>query len=224
MFWNILKNILRIIGCILLLASIVFTTIFVYDGRLELYGAVGFVRASNVVYTDESWHFIYTNPMAIMVRYLMYFSINAIGVLLVSRIVLWIMQLVKLFSRIGQFDTFLIVALVISAINLSNWGGWASGTLVANSKLYYKVKDCHSLDNYEHLLGKPVFEGIVQEKDEVWLNTLGRFQKWGFANGRKLVIYAAERPKVYILVWLEDEQIVQQNGCYQVKLPADIIH
>ena len=221
--WNI-KNILRLIGCLLLLTSIVATTIFVYEDRLVLYGAVGFVRASNVIYTDESWHFIYTNPMAIMVRYLMYFSINAIGVLLLSSILVWLLQVVKLFKGISQFDKFIIVALVISAINLSNWGGWASATLVANSKLYYKVKDCQSLADYEQLLGKPVFEGIVQTKDEEWLRTMGRFQKQGFVPGRKLVVYAAERPKVYVLVWLEDDQIVQRNGCYQVKLPADIIH
>ena len=112
---NILKKVLRVVGCILLLASIVVTTIFVYQGRLELYGAVSFVRASNVVYTYESWHFIYTNPIAILIRYLMYFSINAIGVLILSRIVVWIMQIVKLFKGVGTFDKFIIVALFVSA-------------------------------------------------------------------------------------------------------------
>lgn len=206
-----------------MLASIVFTTIFAYNGRLELYGAVGFVRASNVVYTDESWHFIYTNPMAILIRYLMYFSINAIGVLILSGIVVWIMQIVKLFKGVGTIDKFIIVALVISALNLSNWGGWASSADVACSKLYYKVKDCQSLADYEQVLGKPVFERIVQKEDEEWLRMLGRFMKWGFEPGRTLLIYAAERPRIYILVWMENGQIVQRNGCYQVELPQTIL-
>ncbi len=222
--WNILKNILRIVGCLLLVASIIFTSIFAYYGRLELYGAVDFVRASNVVYTDESWHFIYTNPMAILIRYLMFFSINAIGVLIVSRIVVWIMQIVKLFNGVGILDKFIIIALAVSAVNLNTWAGWASSADVACSKLYYKVKDCQSLADYEQLLGKPVFERIVQKEDEEWLRMLGRFMKWGFEPGRTLLIYAAEHPCVYILVWMENDQIVQRNACYQVKLPATIIH
>lgn len=207
-----------------MLASIVVTTIFVYQGRLELYGAVSFVRASNVVYTDESWHFIYTNPMAILARCLIFFSINAIGVLILSRIVVWIMQIVKLFKGVGTFDKFIIVALFVSALNLSSWAGWASSVDVACSKLYFNVKDCQSLEDYEQVLGKPVFERIVQKEDEEWLRMLGRFMKWGFEPGRTLLIYAAERPRVFILVWMENEQIVQRNACYQVELPQTILH
>ena len=65
---KILLIILRIVGCWALLGLFGVACSFLYERDVELYGATRFVGVRNVIYTGELWEFIYTNPMAIMMR------------------------------------------------------------------------------------------------------------------------------------------------------------
>ena len=212
--------ILRIIGCCFVVEIIGVASNFLYEMHVQACGAGRFVGNQNVIYTGELWEFIYTNPMAMFGRYLFIFIGIAIAILLLDTITIWCIQKWKFFPKIGKFDKFLIIALVFSLVACAYCGGTASATNVACSKQYQQVKVCQTLSDYEKLLGKPLFEGTIQEEDKEWIKAFGIFDNdgglpVGFVPGRKLVVFGMEYPKVYMLVWMENGQIVGRNGCYK---------
>ncbi len=222
---KILLIILRIVGCWALLGFFGVARGFLYERDVELYGATRFVGVRNVIYTGELWEFIYTNPMAMMMRSLLLFFAVAILILLLSALVVWSVQKGKLFSRIGRFDKFLIASLILSVVTCAQCACAASSAYERCYEQYYKVKACQTLADYENLLGHPLFEGIVQEEDKEWISAMGSFERScmlpeGFAPGRTLVIFGMKRPQVYILLWMEDGKVIHRNGCYQnVQIP-----
>ncbi len=206
---------LRIIGCFLLIGIIGTAADFLYRVQITFHGAASFVGAPNVIYTGDLWEYIYTNPVAMMRYHFLKFLLISAGVCTASAIAVWIIRKGKLFASVGRFDKFLIAALFFSVITCVCCGGMASQTNVIEAKQYHMVKACKTLADYEKLLGRPLWEGIVREKDREWLSGFGNFEKSGFVPGRKLMIFGMERPYVYILLWMEDDKIVQRNGCYR---------
>ena len=88
---------------------------------------------------------------------------------------------------------------------------------MVHAKRYHAVESCKSLADYEKLLGCPLFAGPVRESDRAWIEALGNFKNSGFVPGRTLAIFGMDRPRVYVLVWMENEQVVQRNGCYRTE-------
>ena len=217
---KILLVILRIVGYWALVGFFGGASGFLYEREVNLYGAARFVGVRNVIYTGELWEYIYTNPMAMMGRSLLLFFAVAIPILLLSALIVWGIQKGKLFPRIGRFDKFLIVSLILSVVTCAQCACAASSAEGRVWEQYDKVKACQTLADYESLLGRPLFEGTIQEKDKEWISTLGNFERFGavpegFAPGRTLVIFGMEQPRVYILLWMENGKVLHRNGCYQ---------
>ena len=220
-----LRILLRVIGCWLLLGICGQTADFLYTEQEVLYGVADFVGSRNVIYTGDLWDYIYTNPGAMMGRHLLFFLAVTAGVCLLSLLVTWGMQKGKLFLRAGKFDQFLIAALFFSILAWVLCGGRASQACFCAARRRHEIKACQTREDHEKLLGHPLWEGVVQEKDREWIKALGSFEKCeclpaGFVPGRKLVIFGMKRPRVYILLWMENGKAVGRNGCYQsVPLP-----
>ena len=223
-----LRILLRVIGCWLLLGICGQTADFLYTEQESLYGVADFVGSRNVIYTGDLWGCIYTNPGAMMGRHLLFFLAVTAGVCLLSLFVIWAIQRGKLFRRVGKFDQFLIAALFFSIVACVWCGTAASQARVCISKRYHEIEACQTREDHEKLLGPPLWEGVVQEKVGEWIKALGSFERCeclpaGFVPGRKLVIFGMKRPRVYILLWLENGKAVGRNGCYQsVPLPQQV--
>ena len=210
---------LRLIGCLLLISLIGMTAEFL-DSRLYLlYGAERVVGALNVIYIGDLWLYVCTNPAAMILCKIAIFFGVAMVILTLSVLVVWWVQRCNLFPRIGKFDKLLVSALIFSVAACGICGGMLSQEYVFHNKRYHAVEDCKTLADYEKLLGRPLFAGAVRESDRNWIDELGKFEKSGFAPGRTLIIFAMDRPRVYILVWMENGRVVQRNGCYQVAAP-----
>lgn len=223
-----LRILLRVIGCWLLLGICGQTADFLYTEQESLYGVADFVGSRNVIYTGDLWDYIYTNPGAMMGRHLLFFLAVTAGVCLLSLFVIWVVQRGKLFRRVGNFDKFLITALFFSIVALVLFGGRASQACFCEARRRHEIKACQTREDHEKLLGQPLWEGVIQEKDREWIKALGSFEKCeclpaGFVPGRKLVIFGMKRPRVYILLWMENGKAVGRNGCYQsVPLPQQV--
>lgn len=216
---------LRIAGCLALFVILGTASDFLCQIQVDLYGVAGFVGSRNVIYVGDLWEYIYTNPVAMMGRALLNSLAVSMGVLLLSALAVWGVQKGKLFPRFGKCDKFLIAALFISLVT-SGFCGWISSAAEEYcSRQYDKVKACQTLADYEKNLGRPFFDEIIQKTDREWIKTLGSFERSecipdGFVPGRRLVIFGMERPRVYILLWMDNGKVVQRNGCYQnIPLP-----
>lgn len=220
-----LRIFLRILGVWALLGILAATSSFLYEIQKELYGVTSFVGAHYIIYVGELWDFFYTNPKAMIGRSLLNTIAITMIVFLLSALTVWGMQKKALFPKIGKFDKFLIAALFFSLI-ICGLGKWTfSATEKYCSKQYDMVKACQTLADHKKLLGPPLFDEIVQETDSEWLKTLGGFEcaeslPTGFVPGRRLLIFGIKHPRVYVLLWLENDKMLQRNGCYQaVRLP-----
>lgn len=218
-----LRIFLRILGVWALLGIWATTSSFLYEIQKELYGVTSFVGVRYVIYVGDLWDFFYTNPMAMMGRSLINTISITMMVFLLSALAVWGMQKEALFPEIGKFDKFLVAALFFSLV-ICGLGRWtSSATEEYCSKQYDMVKACQTLADHKKLLGSPLFDEIIQETDSEWLKTLGSFERGlpvGFVPGRRLVIFGMKRPRVYVLLWTENDTVVQRNGCYQaVQLP-----
>ena len=212
---KVLTVLLRLIGC-LLLNELIGTAADFLDGWLYLmYGAERVVGTESVIYIGDLWEYDYTNPAAmIQSRMTIFFGI-ALTVLSLSVLAAWGVQRLKLFLRVGKFDKCLIAALILSAAVRVFFGGMLSLENMVHAKRYRAVESCKNLADYEKLLGRPLFAGTVRESDRAWVEALGNFQNSGFAPGRTLAIFGMDRPRVYVLVWMENGQVVKRNGCYK---------
>ena len=223
-----LRILLRVIGCCLLLGICGQAANFLYTEQELLYGAADFVGSRNVIYTGDLWEYIYTDPGAMMGRHLLFFLSVTGGVCLSSLFVVWVIQRGKLFQRVGKFDKFLTAALFFSIAACVSCGNAVSQARVCEAKRYHEIGACQTRADHEKLLGSPLWEGVVQEKDGEWLKALGSFERCeglpaGFVPGRKLAVFGLKRPRVYILLWMENGKAVGRNGCYQsVPLPQQV--
>lgn len=214
---KVLKALLRLVGCLQLISLFGTAADFLDSWLYLMYGAERVVGVRNVIYIGDLWEYDYTNPMAmIRSRMTIFFGI-AIVVLSLSVLAAWCAQRLKLFIRVGKFDKFLITALVLSAVACVFCGGMLSQENMVHAKRYHAVESCKSLADYEKLLGRPLFAGPVRESDRAWIEALGNFKNSGFVPGRTLAIFGMDRPRVYVLVWMENEQVVQRNGCYRTE-------
>ena len=220
-----LRILLRVIGCCLLLGICGQAANFLYTEQELLYGVTDFVGSRNIIYTGDLWEYIYTDPGAMMDRHLRNFLSVTGGVCLLSLLVMWGMQRGKLFQRVGKFDQFLTAALFFSIAACVSCGNATSQARVCEAKRHHEIEACQTCEDHEKLLGHPLWEGVVQEKDGEWLKALGSFERCeglpaGFVPGRKLAVFGLKRPRVYILLWMEDGKVVRRNGCYQsIPLP-----
>lgn len=216
---KVLKVLLRLIGCLigcLLLIALIGLAADFLECRLYLmYGAERVVGARNVIYIGDLWEYIYTNPAAmILSRMTIFFGISMV-VLSLSVLAAWGMQRRKLFLRVGKFYKFLVSALIFSVAACVLFGGMLSQEYVFHNQRYHAVEGCKTFADYEKLLGRPLFAGTVRESDRAWIEALGKFKNSGFAPGRSLAIFGMDRPRVYVLVWMENGQVVRRNGCYK---------
>ena len=206
------RTICRAIGSLVVAALLCNSCNLLYESRIIMYGATRFVRPTNVIYYDL-WHFMYTNPGAMVGEWLECFLFIAVPVLLLSVSLGYIMKKF-VFKANRQIDTTLVAILVISTIACIHRAIAYNRNRRLVTSRFELVKSCQTLADYENLCGKCILHKIVDEQDKEFVDSLGRFKDNGYAPGRELYVFCMESPNVYILVWLENGKIIQRNACY----------
>ena len=211
---------LRLAGGLLVLYLLADAGDHLYQAQLELYGPADFVGRISVIYLQE-WDFLYTNPMAMVGRNFRLLFMIAGGVAAAAILPVLLSCGSRRQRKIKMKDRFLLAALLYAAAVWGVFFRYDVMTHDACESFFHQADACHSLADYETLCGKSVWSKTVGEKNRDLIDTLAYFKKSGFAPGRKLHLFEADRPAVYLLVWTEKDKVVQRDWCHKSSAEPD---
>lgn len=210
---EVVKKFLPFVAVLLYLILLAVAALSFYQSDLLLFGPEQIVGTPNVGYHADG-SFYYTNPLAMLFRYLVY--------LLFLGALTWVAAMGgETFLRLHFFPRFtestrkmrrLLLACVFCCIFIGIGTGilvWASRQ---NMELRRNVNTCHSVAQYERCFGKAryhtpkadeeFFEQFVQNR---------RMCEREFALGKEVYVFQSRWPFRRFFVWLENGRIVRMT-------------
>jgi len=204
--------ILQIAGWLILLIMLGMACDNFYGIRLMQHGP-SFVGRQAVIY-ECNGHYLYTNPCAMLFYALWLLLLIAGGVFLASFLTLGLSRKAGLFAKWRKKAVFLSVALIYAAIVLAGSAIWHHASDRAYAAFWKRVESCKNLADYRNMFGASVLHKTVTAADRAFIESIAWFKDGGFSPGRELHIFRCARPSVYLLVWLENGEVVQSDWCF----------
>ncbi|MBO4345632.1 MAG: hypothetical protein J5833_07745 [Victivallales bacterium] len=185
-----------------------------YYHDMYLHGPASIVGETAVIY-EEPAHFLYTNPMAMMVQYQWRFlSILPAGLIL-SFIISYIFK--RLCKCICFKYMFAMTALLLGLAAFA-WQRWRLESVTAKyNQIWDAVKICKTRGDFEKAFGAPVFSKVAVH-DKEWYDSLGWFGRKTFHDGKDLYSFETnDLPHIVLFVWCDGDDVIDIAWRYAAK-------
>ncbi len=177
-----------------------------YYHDMYLHGPASIVGETAVIY-EEPAHFLYTNPMAMMVQYQWRFLCILSAGLILSLLILYILKRLCNFTYFKYM--FALTALLVGLMAFA-WQRWRFESVYAKyNQIWNAVELCKTRGDFEKTFGEPVFcKTAVHDKE--WYDSLGWFGSKTFHDGKDLYSFETNGlPHIVLFVWCDGDEVIE---------------